>query len=172
MSSSAPHPSFKAFLGSLACTLFLGTPLALADVGNEAPEITGKLLQGGRFKLSNLRDKPVVLNFFWVNCIPCRTELPELAAMEKENPAVRFIAVHVEDDPDEAVAEFIQKLPAAPKTVVLAKHRTQTNYGTKSLPETHLLDQTGVIVQTLNGYSATTIQALKDWLRKQKSANR
>lgn len=133
-----------------------------------APDIVGRLLGGGRFRLLQQRGTPVVVNFFWVNCVPCRVEMPELAQLEKIYPKVKFISVHVEDEPDEAVAEFVRKLPGAPSTIVLANRRVQTNYATLGLPETHLLNKDGQIVQTLSGYTEKTLLDLKKWLSAQK----
>lgn len=154
----------------LALLLGLSSPLGFSQENKDkpAPEIMGKTLEGGLFKLSSLRGQPVVLNFFSVTCIPCREEMPELAAKAQTYGKVRFVSVHVDDHEPATVAEFVKKLKAAPPTIVLASQRVQQVYRTdkRGLPETHLIDRQGRIVQTLNGYNPTTMGALKDWLDK------
>jgi len=136
--------------------------------GRPAPDLMGRTLDGGMFKLSAQRGHPVVLNFFWVNCIPCREELPELAAEGKKYPKVRFVAAHVEDDDESVVAAFVKKLPAAPATIVLTSRRVQEIYKTFALPETHLIDRNGIVVRTLHGFTPDTAAELRRWLAAQK----
>ena len=153
----------------IALTALVITPSALAQSpGENAPEIIGKTLGGSLFKLSTQRGHRVVLNFFSVNCIPCRAEMPELAELAKHYPKVRFVSVHVEDIDDEVVAAWVKKLPAAPPTIVLAGLRVQQNYKTdkRGLPETHLINEQGKIIETLNGHTPKTMGVLKAWLGK------
>jgi thiol-disulfide isomerase/thioredoxin len=157
------------FVGAaLAMLALLPFPMpASADATRIAPDVMGKTLGGARFKLSQLRGTPVVLNFFWVNCIPCRVEMPELAELETKYKNVKFVSVHVEDEPDEQVAEFVKKLQGAPSTIVLASRRVQGNYKTFGLPETHLIDREGHIAETLQGYTEQTVSRLTQWLEEQ-----
>ena len=45
-------------------------PVAKIEVGRAAPEIEGEDVTGHRFKLSDYRDKIIVLSF-WARCKPC-----------------------------------------------------------------------------------------------------
>ena len=94
--------------------------------------------------------------------------MPELAELEKKHKGVKFVSVHVENEPDEKVAEFVSKLAGAPSTIVLAGRRVQDNYKTLGLPETHLIDRDGQIAVTLKGYTPTTLGRLTKWLQQQK----
>jgi thiol-disulfide isomerase/thioredoxin len=52
-----------------------------------------------------LKGKPVVVNYWATWCIPCRTEMPRLAAAAaKYAGSVHFLGVDVEDDREEAEA--------------------------------------------------------------------
>jgi thiol-disulfide isomerase/thioredoxin len=82
---------------------------------------------------------PVTLLHFWSTwCPPCVTELPELVryAREAESPRLRFVLVAVGDDPVKA-REFLGtgELPLLYDPAWEVAHR----YGTRQLPETHLL---------------------------------
>lgn len=67
-------------------------------------------LNGGKIKLSDLKGKVVVLNFFATWCPPCRAEMPGfISTMEeydKKGSDVVFLFIDVDED-DETVKEFL-----------------------------------------------------------------
>ena len=75
-----------------------------------APEFTTTTLSGDKVSYnSNLKGKPVVLNFAASWCGPCELEAPVLVKMyEKYKDKVTFFGLAVKDDPDSQLA-FAQK---------------------------------------------------------------
>ena len=71
-----------------------------------APDISGKLLDGGSFKLSEARGDVVVLNFWGSWCAPCRAEADDLERVHTATKAsgVRFLGVNVKDTESRAKA--------------------------------------------------------------------
>lgn len=67
-------------------------------------------LNGGRVKLSDLKGKVVVLNFFATWCPPCRAEMPgfisTMEEYEKEGADVVFLFIDV-DEEDGTVKDFL-----------------------------------------------------------------
>src|SRR5262249_23704009 len=55
-----------------------GRSASATRIGEDAPDFEFHPLEGSPKHLSDLRGKPVVLNFFASWCGPCMTELPEL----------------------------------------------------------------------------------------------
>jgi thiol-disulfide isomerase/thioredoxin len=53
-------------------------------VGELAPPITGTTLDGQRLDLASLKGHPVVVNFWYPTCVPCREEFPQLVDKLKE----------------------------------------------------------------------------------------
>jgi thiol-disulfide isomerase/thioredoxin len=71
-----------------------------------APQVTGTMLTGARFRLSADRGSVVVMNFWGSWCTPCREEAPVLGELARRfsAPGVRFIGVDIRDDPASAEA--------------------------------------------------------------------
>jgi thiol-disulfide isomerase/thioredoxin len=73
--------------------------------GPAAPDISGTLLTGGRFRLAADRGSVVVMNFWGSWCTPCREEAPALAALARKfSSGVTFVGVDIRDDPASAEA--------------------------------------------------------------------
>src|SRR5215207_201627 len=57
-------------------------------------------INGKNVNLKNLKGKVIVLNFWFINCAPCRSEIPLLNALVdsfKTNDKVVFVAVALDD---------------------------------------------------------------------------
>lgn len=71
----------------------------------EPIEINSKTYQGTTVDLSAMRGKPVVLNFWYAACAPCRIEAPHLKELsEKFGDKVPFIGVNVRDEAEASQA--------------------------------------------------------------------
>src|SRR5206468_8370062 len=67
-------------------------------VGQRAPDLTISTLDGASVSLSELRGRPVVLNFWASWCPPCKEEDPALkAAAESAAQRIRFLGVNIQD---------------------------------------------------------------------------
>ena len=76
------------------------------DQRSAAPKITGELLTGGNYDVSQARGQIVVLNFWGSWCAPCRAEADDLEATYQATKAsgVTFLGINVQDSKDKAVA--------------------------------------------------------------------
>jgi peroxiredoxin len=80
--------------------------------GMDAPAISLKTLDGRSVASSDLRGKVLVLNFWFIGCPPCMSEIPrlnELAGKFRSNENVVFVAMT--DDAAHAVKKFIGQKP-------------------------------------------------------------
>src|SRR5207237_9846909 len=79
-----------AWLPNLESRLKLGEPgtptqpTANGQSFPSAPDVGFTRLDGGTLRLADLRGRVVVLNFWATWCIPCRSEIPSLSAMQKD----------------------------------------------------------------------------------------
>ena len=160
----------KSFIGVI---LILGLSLtALAEegagpqVGKRAPNLIGRTLDDKPYLLNNDKGTPKVINLFWVNCKPCRVEMPELAKLEKRFKNVKFISVHAEDENPAVVAKFVKSLPGAPSNIVLTEGGVRESFNYLGLPHTIVLDSNNIVLMNLVGYTRENMQELEKQLQK------
>jgi len=76
------------------------------DQRPQVTEVTGELLDGGRYDVTADRGKVVVVNFWGSWCNPCRAEADDLESTYQatKGRGVAFIGVNTRDDRDAAIA--------------------------------------------------------------------
>lgn len=119
-------------------------------VGAEAPEINLPTPEGDSLKLSTLRGKIVLIDFWASWCGPCRRENPHVKAMYQKYKDQGFEILGVSLDRDKAA--WIQ---AIEKDGLTWPHVSDLNYfqsvaartyGVNAIPHTVLLDKEGKII--------------------------
>jgi cytochrome c biogenesis protein CcmG/thiol:disulfide interchange protein DsbE len=153
-----------AVLGLVLVTRLEGQPPARSVLlGEPAPELTGPTLDGGTFDLAAWRGEVVLVNVWASWCVPCQQEQPLLVSSYRELAprGLHIVGINVRDKPEEARA-FMQEFGQAPWPSVQDPdgHRA-VNWGTFALPETYLVDRSGVIVAKAVG----ELDAV--WIREQ-----
>lgn len=129
-----------ALFAGVGVTLFRSGP---GTVGRPAPGFELPALDGPSISLSDLRDKPVVLNFWASWCDPCRDEAPELARSARELGAVAtFLGVNILDGRAEALA-YVDEFEIPYESVRDARGVVAKRYGVTGVPETVFIDARG-----------------------------
>ena len=138
--------------------IFLSPPSFAIRIGDDAPDILGRMTNKKLFKLSSYSGQIRLVNFFSVHCKPCKKELPELSLLEKEFPDIVMIAVHIGDQSIEKVNQFLSDLSGSPKRVVCSSMAVKTNYGFLGFPHTVIIDKHDRIHQIIPGYQIPMIK--------------
>jgi cytochrome c biogenesis protein CcmG, thiol:disulfide interchange protein DsbE len=141
-------------------------PKEKADVGYTAPNFTLMTMERKNLNLSQLRGKPVFLNFWASWCEYCKEETPDLVnAYRQYKDQVQFIGVDVAaSDPEANAKQFIQDFHI-PYPVVTDRDGSVTDtYKVSSLPTSFFLDKDGRIVDKVIG--ALTPEQIRQELNK------
>jgi peroxiredoxin len=132
----------------------------LLRLGNQAPEFTVIDRNGKTYKLSGLRGKTVVLNFWFTACTPCIQEMPELNQLTEEfknDPDVVFLAITY--DPDDRVEGFLSK-NTFKYPIVTGQKPLIEQYGIVSYPTNLIIDKNGNVAFLLSAYSPDNVKKL------------
>jgi cytochrome c-type biogenesis protein len=125
-------------------------PPTLRDLG-AAPDVQFSKLDGSLLKLKDLRGRVVLLNFWATWCIPCRSEIPSLSAMQKdlESRGLSVIGVSYDDTAD-LVREFQKDIPQSYQ-IVLGGREVGADLPASPLPTTYIIDRQGRIREKIIG---------------------
>lgn len=145
-----------------AAMLYFGFHMARRS-GTDAPSIVGKStpapdftlekLNGGNLKLSDLRGKAVLLNFWATWCGPCKIETPWLVEMQNQygNQGLQVIGVAMDDSGKDEISKFAKDM-GVNYPVLLGKEAVGDEYGgVPALPESFFIGRDGKIVDRIIG---------------------
>jgi cytochrome c biogenesis protein CcmG/thiol:disulfide interchange protein DsbE len=101
--------------------------------------------------LSQLRGKPVVINFWATWCVPCYQEHPVLVeAARAMSPQVQFIGV-VFNDKEPNILQFLRENGQSYPTLLDDEGKTAIAYGVGGVPETFFVSPNGTVVEKFEG---------------------
>lgn len=144
-------------LPALACALLvlLAHPVGALDKGQSAPEIGLSDLDGKPVKLSALRGKVVLVDFWASWCGPCRESLPVLNELAKtyRDKGLVVVGVNIDKTPELARAFLAKhKLELSFAVVNDKAHQVAERYAPPTMPSSYMIGRDGKIVSVHAGY--------------------
>ncbi len=164
------NPLILFFIAALvAAMLFIGVRMARNNrangpgkgqlIGNLAPDFELPALDGKNLKLSDLRGKAVLLNFWATYCGPCKIEMPWFVELQKEYGPQGFqiVGVAMDDASTEDIAKFAKDM-GVNYPILLGKESVGQSYGGVSvLPTTFFVDRDGRLIAREFGLQSRSV---------------
>jgi thiol-disulfide isomerase/thioredoxin len=128
-------------------------------IGRVAPDFELPALDGRKLKLSDLRGKAVLLNFWATYCGPCKIEMPWFVELQKEYGPQGFqiVGVAMDDASTEEIAKFAKQM-GVNYPIVLGQESVGQSYGGVGvLPTTFFLDRDGKLIAREFGLQSRSV---------------
>jgi len=123
-----------------------------ARVGEPAPDFKLQNLDGQYISLSDLRGKPVLLNFWATWCPPCRVEMPYLQEIFEEwsDKGLVLLTIDIGEGPSQ-IKEFLEANNLSLPVLLDTKKNVAQRYNITGIPTTFFIDKDGVIREKIIG---------------------
>ena len=118
-----------------------------------APDFTLESLDGKTMRLSDLRGKAVLLNFWATWCGPCKIEMPWFVDLQKEYgpQGLQIVGVAMDDASKQDIAKFAKEM-GVNYPILIGKEAVGDAYGgVQFLPESFFIGRDGKIVDKVFG---------------------
>lgn len=148
------------------------------------PRTSDAFREGDKFRFDKMKDlagikydfkkdtgKVVVFNFWFINCPPCKKEIPELNELVekyKENKDIVFIAIALDDA--YALKDFLKYTPFNYSIIPDGRFYAQ-KYGIKSYPTHVIVGKDGLIKFSTIGLARNTVYWVDKTIKEQTLIN-
>jgi peroxiredoxin len=130
-----------------------GPALTVGQItGKDAPDFTLPTIDGKQVKLSDLRGKAVLVNFWATWCGPCKLEIPWFLDLQKQygSQGLVILGIAMDDNP-EVVPKFAQEMKIDYPVLIGNEQVAEQYGGVEGLPATFYVNREGKIVKLVRG---------------------
>ncbi|MDD2366129.1 MAG: TlpA disulfide reductase family protein [Desulfuromonadaceae bacterium] len=153
--------TFCLFLSLTACNKTTDAPkvaaVSVAAEKSPAPDISVvSMSDGSVLKLSDLKGKVVLLNFWATWCPPCREEIPSMMKLNEKMSGKPFqmVAISIDEGGKPAIESFFKESGFKLPTYLDESAASGKAYGITGVPESFIIDKQGVLVKKIIGGAA------------------
>ncbi|GAE91318.1 cytochrome c-type biogenesis protein ResA [Gracilibacillus boraciitolerans JCM 21714] len=116
-------------------------------------------------KLSDLRGKGVMLNFWATYCGPCKKEMPYMEKLypEYKEKGIEILAVSV-DATELVITNFVEEYDLTFPILHDKNSQVLDAYGIRPLPTTYFIDENGIVVERVLG--ELSLEKLEGYLKQ------
>lgn len=116
-----------------------------AEVGAEAPDFELETLEGSTIRLSSLRGKPVLINFWATWCAPCVLEMPNFQKYYEQYPgSFEVLAINYGESRD-TVGRFVKDIGVTFPVLFDSDSKVHAMYRFPGYPTSYLVDKNGIV---------------------------
>jgi thiol-disulfide isomerase/thioredoxin len=141
-------------LGSAALVYFLLSrgPATAPGGAKPAAPLSGPTLEGKTASLAEHKGKVVLVDFWATWCAPCKAEVPELVALQKELGPKGFVVLGVSMDEDQSkVAPFAKSKSVNYPIILLGTEMAPPGWTVPGLPTAYLIGRDGAVIKRYFG---------------------
>ena len=110
-----------------------------------APDFVLQDLDSREVRLSELRGKVVLLDFWATWCGPCRAAFPMIELIHRSFRGKGLVVYGINDEPPQLALEFLKKYGYSAPSLVDANRDAATKYNVRGIPTTVLIDREGKV---------------------------
>jgi thiol-disulfide isomerase/thioredoxin len=143
------------FLALTACSK-TETPKksTIATEKSPAPDVSVvSLANGSTLKLSDLKGKVVLLNFWATWCPPCREEIPSMMKLHSfmAGKPFQLVTISIDEGGKQVIESFFKQTGFSLPTYLDESGASSKSYGITGVPETFIIDKQGIVVKKVIG---------------------
>ena len=139
-------------------------PVGLPEIGRQAPDFTLTDLEGRAVRLSDLRGKAVLINFWATWCPPCREEMPQIEAFYTAyRDQVEVLGIAVGESPEQ-VRAFLAEHPYSWRFMADTAMSVTDQYRVFAIPTSYFIDAQGIVRGSFMG--AMTADQIRAFARQ------
>jgi peroxiredoxin len=120
-------------------------------IGCKAPNFNVKTIKGETLKLSELKGKVVVINFWFETCAPCIAEMPALNRLKEDYKAKDVVFIAFSRDDTQSIKDFLKSRNFNYHLVSSVYDLTKDYCLIGGWPTNMVLDKNGVLRQIFSG---------------------
>ena len=119
-----------------------------------APDFKARdFTSGDVVRLSSFKGKPVVINFWFAGCPPCRWEAPAFKKFAEDNPDISVLSVtDPESNESGAIREFLSAYGWRFPVLLDVNNKIATSFGVEAYPTTFLINRDSQVVGKIVNY--------------------
>ncbi len=120
-------------------------------IGTEAPDITLTTLDGKQIRLSELKGKRIVLDFWATWCGPCVKEMPHLSKLYNESSRDDLMIIGISNEDESTVRPFVAEKGVS-YPIALSQDLPSPYKDVVGIPTAFFIDRNGIVQSVLVGY--------------------
>ena len=145
-----------------------GLLTATAQHGNEKQSLKEQELNlhnNEVITISQLKNKVVLLDFWYMSCPPCLRAIPDLIKLQEEFKDNLVIIGINDKNPQEQIAEYLKYKKANYLSTYKTGNDISKNLTIQAFPTTILFDRQGNVIQVDTGYSKAGMRKLRKLIK-------
>jgi peroxiredoxin len=148
--------------------LFIIPSFAEIKKNDTAPRIMLRDMQNKMIFISEeMKNKPILISFFFTACVPCKNELPELEKLYSiYNSNVSMYLISTDSAGAEVVKPFLDNLKISIPVLIDKYSDVARSFAIDKYPSMFLIGRNGKVVFSSYGYNEDNLKKLEDVLKK------